>query len=127
MAASLGILVIRSSLADWQSMKKECRHARHKYIAKKGEILHTLYLKSYLCVPRNETARPRSQFLHLFICEQFIYIPRIGLPIGLQQNRQTAWEYLNGPQIHECGNWETEHYNSVLEITGRTVSFLGTH
>jgi hypothetical protein len=29
MAASLGILVIRSSLVDWRSMKKECRHARH--------------------------------------------------------------------------------------------------
>ncbi len=31
MAASLGILVIRSSLVDWWSMKKECRHARHSW------------------------------------------------------------------------------------------------
>jgi hypothetical protein len=31
MTASLGILVIRSSLVDWQSMKKECRHARHNW------------------------------------------------------------------------------------------------
>jgi hypothetical protein len=23
---------------------------------------------------------------------------------------------LNLSQIYECGNWETEHYNSVLEI-----------
>ncbi len=23
------------------------------------------------------------------------------------------------PQIHKCGNWETEHHNSVLEITRR--------
>ncbi len=29
MTASRGILVIRSSLIDWRSMKKECRHARH--------------------------------------------------------------------------------------------------
>jgi hypothetical protein len=29
MTAILGILVIRSSLVDWWSMKKECRHARH--------------------------------------------------------------------------------------------------
>ncbi len=29
MTASLDIRVIRSSLADWRSMKKECRHARH--------------------------------------------------------------------------------------------------
>jgi hypothetical protein len=26
--------------------------------------------------------------------------------------------------LYECRNWETEHYNSVLEIT---VSFLGIH
>jgi hypothetical protein len=32
MTASLGIRVIRSSLADWRSMKKECRHARHRYV-----------------------------------------------------------------------------------------------
>ncbi len=29
MTASLSIRVIRSSLVDWWSMKKECRHARH--------------------------------------------------------------------------------------------------
>jgi hypothetical protein len=34
---------------------------------------HALYRKSDLGIPRNETARPRSQFLHLCICEQFIY------------------------------------------------------
>jgi hypothetical protein len=28
------------------------------------------------------------------------------------------------PEIYECRNWETEHYNSVLETT---VSFLGIH
>ncbi len=25
------------------------------------------------------------------------------------------------------GNWETEHHNSVLEITGQAVLFLGIH
>ncbi len=29
---------------------------------------HTLYQKSDLCVHRNETERPRSQFLHSCIC-----------------------------------------------------------
>ncbi len=40
----------------------------------------------------------------------------------LQQNRQT-----NLSQIYKCSYWETEHYNSVLEIRygGCTVSFLG--
>ncbi len=32
MTASLGIRVVRSSLVDWWSMKKECRHARHRCI-----------------------------------------------------------------------------------------------
>jgi hypothetical protein len=35
-----------------------------------------------------------------------------------------SWEYKNLSQIYECRNWETEHNNSVLEIT---VSFLGIH
>ncbi len=32
--------------------------------------------------------------------------------------------YINLSQIYECRNWETERYNSVLEIR---VSFLGIH
>jgi hypothetical protein len=31
---------------------------------------------------------------------------------------------MNLLQIYDCRNWESEHYNSVLEIT---VSFLGIH
>jgi hypothetical protein len=42
MAASLGTLVIRSSLADWQSMKKECRHARHNNKVYLSELEHWL-------------------------------------------------------------------------------------
>jgi hypothetical protein len=38
--------------------------------------------------------------------------------------RQTDPGYINFSQIYECRNWETEHYNSVLEIT---FSFLGIH
>jgi hypothetical protein len=52
-----------------------------------------------------------------------IYIPRICPHIFLQQNSQT-WKYINLSQIYECRHWETEYYNSVLEIT---VSFLGIH
>ncbi len=35
--------------------------------------ISTLYRKSDLYIPKNETARPRSQFLHSCICERFIY------------------------------------------------------
>jgi len=37
------------------------------------KIRPTLYRISYLCIPRNETVRPHSQFLHSCICERFIY------------------------------------------------------
>jgi hypothetical protein len=39
MTASFGILVIRSSLVDWWSMKKECRHARHSMSIQKTQNL----------------------------------------------------------------------------------------
>ncbi len=54
-----------------------------------------------------------------------IYIPRIGPHISLQQNRQ------NDPgnikifhRYMSVGTGETEHYNSVLEIT---FLFLGIY
>ncbi len=45
--------------------------------------------------------------------------------MSLQLNRQSdPGKYINLSQIYECRNWETEQYNSGLEIT---VSFLGKH
>jgi hypothetical protein len=38
-----------------------------------------------------------------------------------------SWKYINHSQRDGCLNYETEHYNSVLEITGREASFLGIH
>jgi hypothetical protein len=34
-------------------------------------------------------ARPQSQFPHSFVCEQFIYISTVDLPILLQENMWT--------------------------------------
>jgi hypothetical protein len=53
---------------------------------------------------------PRISPLYLFPCS------RIGRPI--------LEIYINLSQIYKCRNWETEHYNSVLETT---FSFLGIH
>ncbi len=79
-------------------------------------VRNTLYQKSDLCISRNETAQPRSQFLHSSICERFIY-SWICPPIWLQQNRQTdPMEIHASITVYECENWETEHYNSVLEV-----------
>ncbi len=57
-----------------------------------------------------------------------LYIPRIGMPISLQQSRQTDPGNISiCSQIHECGNWEAEHYNSVSGNNETAVSFLGIH
>ncbi len=62
-----------------------------------------------------------------FMCLSAIYnIPRIGshtyFPAAEQADR--SWIYINLSQIYKCRNWETEQYNSVLEIA---VSYLGIH
>jgi hypothetical protein len=60
-----------------------------------------------------------NSYIHVSVSN--LYIPRIGLP---QLNRRTdpgSWEYINRSQT--CGNLETEHYNSVLEIK-RLRSFI---
>jgi hypothetical protein len=66
-----------------------------------------------------------SPNFHIHVSVSDLYVPRIGPHISLQQNWQNrSWKYINLSQIYsyECRNWETEHYNSVLEIT---ISFLG--
>jgi hypothetical protein len=77
--------------------------------------------KLKLC--RNETVQPRSQLLHSCICEQFIYSQDQSAYLAADQ----SWEYTNSSQINEFGNWETEYYNSVLEITSQAVLFLEIH
>ncbi len=63
--------------------------------------------------------RGLSSNFHIHVSVGDLYIPRIGPHISLQKNRQTDPGNIgiNLSQIHECRNWETEHYNSVLEIT----------
>ncbi len=86
---------------------KHCRgHAIQKY--------STLYWNFETYIPRNETAGPRSQFLHS--CIWFIYSHH-------RSSAVQSWKYINRTQILECANWETKHYNSVLEIT-RLRSFI---
>jgi hypothetical protein len=78
----------------------------------------TLYRKVETYISRNQTAQPRSPFLNSFICERFIYSHDDG---SRQTDRGNICK--NRSQIHECGNWETEHYNSVWEIT-KPQSFI---
>ncbi len=80
----------------------------------------TLQRRSDLCIPRNQTARPQSQFPHsCTVSVSNLYTPTIFPTIFLQQNRpDRSWEYINRmnrSQKHECRNWER----------GRAISYLG--
>ncbi len=46
------------------------------YPERRGYWQLTLQTRSDLCIPRNETVWPRSQFLHSCICERFLYMCR---------------------------------------------------
>ncbi len=72
--------------------------------------ISALNWKSDLYIPRNETVRPS------FPIPTFMYLWAIYIFPG-------SWAYINRSQIHECEIWETEQYNSVLEIT-RPHSFI---
>ncbi len=82
-----------------------------------------LYQKSDLCIPRNDTAQPRSQFVHSCICERFIYSKDRSAYLAAGKQSDRNWEYINHSKKHECGNLKTEHYNSVLKIK-RPCSFI---
>ncbi len=72
--------------------------------------------------------RPQSQFLHLCVCERFIYSQDCSTYFPAAEQADGSWKYRNISQIYECRNWETEHYYSVLEKRSlHTVSFLGIH
>jgi hypothetical protein len=87
-------------------------------------IIDTLYRKYDLCIPRNETmwaSFPISTFMYLlaiYIFPGLVYLfswCKIDIPVlGIYK---IAHRYMNG------GNWEAEHYNSVLEIM-RPHSFI---
>ncbi len=66
-----------------------------------------------------------SPNFHIIVSVSDLYIRSTYFPATGQAEQ--SWKYIHTvylSQIYERRNWETEHYNSVLEIT---VSFLGIH
>ncbi len=60
----------------------------------------------------------RSQFLHSFFCERFIYSSdRSAYSAAGKLLQGRTWEYIYHSQTHECGNWEW----------GRAIPCLGIH
>ncbi len=67
-----------------------------------------------------------SPNFHIHVSVSDLYIPRIGPHISCSRIVRPILEIYKSltDTIYECRNWETENYNSVLEIT---VSYLGTY
>jgi hypothetical protein len=70
-----------------------------------------------------------NSYIHVSVSD--LYIPRISLPTVFGYSKigrlvLGIYKSLTGT-VHECGNWETEHYNSVLEITRPFSYILGIH
>ncbi len=74
-----------------------------------------------LCIPRNETARPRCNHnriiifcLPIFPISTFMYLWVIYIFPGsaclffccCQIKADLSWDYINRKKIHECRNWE---------------------
>ncbi len=86
-------------------------------------LAHTLYRKSNLCIPRNETARPGSHYLHSCIYERFIYSPgsvclfgcnKIGrLILGIHKSLKDTWMWKLGDRtLYFCfGNIDSAQFH----------------
>jgi hypothetical protein len=68
----------------------------------------TQYRKLKPNIPRKVNARIQSQFLHLCLCERFIYSPDRSAysAAGKKAGPKVGILYLDRSQTHECGNWD---------------------
>jgi hypothetical protein len=60
-----------------------------------------LYRKIETYIPRKETARPQSQFLHSCFCGRFIYSHDRSAYYAAGKQVDRSWEYINRSQTHE--------------------------
>jgi hypothetical protein len=79
--------------------------------------------KSPLSIPFWESRGLRPYF-HIHVSVSDFFLPMIGPHIYCSRKGSRILEIYKSLTDNECRNWETEHYNSVLEIT---FSFLGIH
>ncbi len=70
----------------------------------------------------NCTASVHNTIPHSCVFERLIYSQDRATYFPGAEEADRSWKYINLSRIYECRNWETENYNSVLEIT---VSLLG--
>jgi hypothetical protein len=64
-----------------------------------------------------------NTYIHVSVSNYYVFSLYQSACLVAAKWADLSWEYKNRTQIHECENWETEHYDSVLEIT-RQDSFI---
>ncbi len=111
-----GQSIILSILGAHSPCQVQKLHFRAFLYTCRSLFLHTLYRKSNLCILRKGIAQPQSQFLHSCVCERIIYSQNRSTYIAAASQTDRSWKNINLSQIFKCRNWETEHFNSVLEI-----------
>ncbi len=72
---------------------------------------------------RNCAASVPLPAVHSCVCEPFIYSQDLSTYVAAAKQADRSRKYINLSQIHECRNWETDHYNSVLERTTQAAQF----
>ncbi len=65
-------------------------------------------------IHREGTARSQSQLLHSCFCERFIYSRHRSAYSAAGKLVDRSWEYIDGSQTHECGNWDWGRANSFF-------------
>ncbi len=72
--------------------------------------------------------RTRSQLLYSCTCERFLYSQDQSAYLAAAKLADQSWEYISiAHRYMNVETWRQKHYNSVLEIRGQAVSFLGIH
>ncbi len=110
------LLSVWPAYSIWQGMGDEINPLLY--------IPYIVLIIRFMCSQKwNCAARPCSQFLHSCVYERFINYKNQSASLAAEKKEDRSWEYINRSQTHDCGNWETERYNSVLEITGAQFNF----
>jgi hypothetical protein len=104
---------------SWSSIGASQVDLAVQYLENKVTVTaNTLHRKLKTTIPRNETARPRSQFLHLCICKRYTIFSR-SIYLFCCSNKGgpiESWEYIT-----------RSHTDTMKLGTRPRVSFLGVH
>ncbi len=87
-----------------------------------GSLYFNLFNSIYVFPEMKLRGLVTSFYINVSVSDFYVFPGSVYL-FGFSKIGRLILENMNRSQKHECGNWETTHYNSVLEIT-RPRSFI---